>query len=137
MEKNDAGNDKKTLGYDDSGDIYNYPRKIRWAKNRLAKMYEGQKCIQFLDKLKLIGSSNTRLCYYSDRFSLMLAEFEKLHLKLKNTKNPQCESILSNLISQKNYSGEKVCICIDPAEIDPLCKDWRHWVQEERIRKRG
>ena len=104
--KSDVDNDKKALGYDDSGDIYNYPRKIRWAKNHLSKMHEGQKCIQFLDKLKLIGLSDARLCYYGDRFPLILAEFEKLHLKLKNAKKTQCESILSNLISQKNYSGE-------------------------------
>ena len=104
--KSDADNGKKTMNYDDSGDIYNYPRKIVCTKNRLAKMHEGQKCIQFLDKLKLIGLSDARLCYYGDRFALILAEFEKMKLKLKNAKKTQCESILSNLISQRNYSGE-------------------------------
>ena len=104
MVKSDADAAKSILSYDD--DIYHYPRKIRWAKNRLAKMYDGQKSIQFLDKLKLIGLSDARLCYYGDRLPLILLEFKKLDIKLKSVRKSHCETILSNLISQKNYKGE-------------------------------
>ena len=106
MVKSDVDVGKRPLSYDDDDDIYHYPRKLRWAKNRLAKMHDGQKSIQFLDKLKLIGLSDARICYYSDRLPLILSEFKKLDTKLKNTTKSHCESILSNLISQKNYKGE-------------------------------
>ena len=106
MVKSDVDVGKHPLSYDDDDDIYHYPRKLRWAKNRLAKMHDGQKSIQFLDKLKLIGLSDARICYYSDRLPLILSEFKKLDIKLKNATKSHCESILSNLISQKNYKSE-------------------------------
>jgi len=83
MVKSDVDVGKRPLSYDDDDDIYHYPRKLRWAKNRLAKMHDGQKSIQFLDKLKLIGLSDARICYYSDRLPLILSEFKKLDTKLK------------------------------------------------------
>jgi hypothetical protein len=60
MTKSDVDNDKKILDYDDSSDIYNYPRKIRWVKNLLAKMHEHDFDYRLYQALELIKRESSR-----------------------------------------------------------------------------
>ncbi|CAE6501104.1 tyrosine-type recombinase/integrase [Candidatus Nitrosotenuis uzonensis] len=89
-------------------DIHNYAKKIAWTKRRLATLPQGDIGIRFIDKLKLVGLSDARLCYYGDRVPRLLDEFEKIGVKLKSSKKKDCEAVLSVILSQK-YKGETKC----------------------------
>lgn len=97
------GNDPFAYEIDD--DIHHYSKKIAWTKSRLGQMFEGQVGIRFLEKLQLVGLSNARLCYYGDRITNILKEFEKLKVNLADSTKQHCETVLSIFIS-RDYKGE-------------------------------
>jgi len=70
------GNDPFAYEIDD--DIHHYSKKTSWTKSCLGRIFEGQVGIRFLEKLHLVGLSNARLCYYGDRITNVLKEFEKI-----------------------------------------------------------
>ncbi len=90
-------------------DIHNYAGKIRRIKKRLADIQQGDVCIQFLDKLKLAGKKDGRIVYYADRLGYILNLFNAkftLPVLLKDATKNDCESILSEIISNESYRGE-------------------------------
>ena len=96
---------KKYLKKENNDDIHNYLGKIEYLKRKLAKIQQGDIGIKFLEKLKLSGLSDGRICYYGDRLSLLLEIFNNKKIKLDLATKHQCESVLSDIIS-RDYKGE-------------------------------
>ena len=88
-----------------SEDIYHYTQSIAASKRRFTKLPQGQLAIQFLDKLKIYGISDGRICTYATQLSNLLKLFATLKTTLiQDVTKQDCEYVLSQIIS-KNYSG--------------------------------
>lgn len=92
---------------DQENDIHGYSKKIARLRRQLARFGQGDIAIRFLEKLKLSGLSNARICYYGDRLALILELFIERNgaIPLALVKKEHCESVLSDIIS-RSYSGE-------------------------------
>ena len=97
--------DKNYLKKEDNDDIHNYAGKIEYLKRKLAKIQQGDTGIKFLEKLKLSGLSDGRICYYGNRLSLLLNIFNSNKIKLNKATKHQCEFVLSDILS-RDYKGE-------------------------------
>ncbi len=90
-------------------DIHNYAGKLCRIKKRLGQTQQGDVAVRFLEKLKLAGKKDGRIVYYADRLTLILrlfnTKFDAPVLLEAATKN-DCESVLSDIISNESYKGE-------------------------------
>ncbi len=105
-QKNHSASSRKQTRDDD---IHNYAGKIRRLRRKLPETRQGDLAVRFLEKLKVSGLKDGRVCYYGDRLTLILKLFNGHPdgpVMLEAAEKHHCESVLSQIISNDEYGGE-------------------------------